>query len=464
MKLYDTFLQEKKEFKPLNYEQITMYICGPTVYDRPHIGNARPIIVFDILYRLLRHKYGVNKVKYVRNITDIDDKIIDRAFINNESISSLTQRTINLFHNDISKLNVLPPNIEPLATDHIKEMINLIQLLIEKDYAYISKNHVLFNIKTFLKYGELSNRNIKELIAGSRIDIPSYKANAGDFILWKPSNKNEIGWDSPWGKGRPGWHIECSAMISKHLGKRIDIHGGGQDLIFPHHENEHTQSTCAYNTKKLANFWLHNGFVLINGHKMSKSLNNFLTIDQVLKLVNNKGEIIKFFMLNTHYRKPLNWTNKGLKQAQNNVDYIYNALLKAKQNKFEQYKIQKVSKLFLEFLFDDLNTVGAINYLHNIAKEINLSDDELFINNKANELINNAKLLGLFQNNPEEWFQQTLLDKDKIQFLIDKRNKARKIKDFITADKIRNKLLLKGIILEDNFDGTTKWISKENFE
>ena len=312
LNLYDTFSNSKKKFEPIDPKNIRMYVCGPTVYDYPHVGNARPVIVFDILFRILQNIYGTEHVTYVRNITDVDDKIINASQENNEDINELTSRTINYFHTDAKYIGAMEPSFEPRATDHIDEMINIIETLIEKNYAYVAENNVLFSSTKFSKYGSLSGKNLEEMIAGSRVDVESYKQEASDFILWKPSKDNEPGWDSPWGKGRPGWHIECSAMSEKLLGKTFDIHGGGQDLIFPHHENEIAQSECA-NGEKFANYWVHNGFVTVEGSKMAKSDGNFVTVNELKEKY--QGEVIRLTMILTHYRQPLNWTNDNLQES-----------------------------------------------------------------------------------------------------------------------------------------------------
>ena len=298
LQIYDTFSNEKKLFEPIDPSNVRMYVCGPTVYDFPHVGNARPVIVFDLLFRLLRRIYGVGNVTYVRNITDVDDKIITAASENNEDIKSLTERTIKFFHDDADYIGALEPTFEPKATDYINDMIDIINSLIEKDYAYVSEDNVLFSASKFSKYGQLSGKNLEEMIAGSRVEVESFKRSSSDFVLWKPSKSSEPGWDSPWGKGRPGWHIECSAMSEKLLGKNFDIHGGGQDLIFPHHENEIAQSECA-NNEKFANYWLHNGFVNVEGNKMSKSEGNFVTVNQLKQKY--QGEVIRLAMISTHY-------------------------------------------------------------------------------------------------------------------------------------------------------------------
>ena len=320
LQIYDTFSNEKKLFEPIDPSNVRMYVCGPTVYDFPHVGNARPVIVFDLLFRLLRRIYGIDNVTYVRNITDVDDKIIAAASENNEDIKSLTERTIKFFHDDADYIGALEPTFEPKATDYINDMINIISCLIEKDYAYVSEDNVLFSASKFSKYGQLSGKNLEEMIAGSRVEVESFKRSSSDFVLWKPSKSSEPGWDSPWGKGRPGWHIECSAMSEKLLGKNFDIHGGGQDLIFPHHENEIAQSECA-NNEKFANYWLHNGFVNVEGNKMSKSDGNFVTVNQLKQKY--QGEVIRLAMISTHYRQPLNWTENNLTECKKTLDKWY---------------------------------------------------------------------------------------------------------------------------------------------
>jgi len=447
---YDTYSNTKKLFTPLDASNVRMYVCGPTVYDYAHVGNARPVIVFDIVYRMLQFKYGSNHVTYVRNITDVDDKIIEASNSLNEDIGTLTERTINYFHDDADYVGALQPNVEPKATDHILEMIDIIEKLIEKKHAYEADGNVLFAVNTFDKYGNLSGKSLEDLIAGSRVEVADYKKNPADFILWKPSKANEPGWDSPWGKGRPGWHIECSAMSEKYLGQSFDIHGGGQDLTFPHHENEIAQSESC-NNKRFANFWMHNGFLSIEGEKMSKSLGNFITINELKDKY--QGEVIRFNMMLTHYRQPLNWTEKSLQDSKKTLDKWYKIL-----EKFDKPLISNdelISEQMLSALADDVNTPQAIAELHQLYKVANDGDLE------ALEIFyNSCQFLGILISGYNSWisWQSKTMDIDEnfIIGLIEKRNEARSTKDFAEADRIRDELLNLGVILEDK-DNKTIW-------
>jgi cysteinyl-tRNA synthetase len=469
--LYNTLRRAKETFVPRDLERIGMYVCGPTVYDRAHIGNARPVIVFDALYRLLRRRYGADHVAYVRNITDVDDKINAAAKANGEPIEALTARTTQAFHEDIAALNVLPPDVEPRATAHIGEMIAMIALLIARGHAYVAEGHVLFEVASDPSYGKLSNRSREEMIAGARVEIAPYKKDPADFVLWKPSVPDLPGWDSPWGRGRPGWHIECSAMSRKHLGETIDIHGGGVDLVFPHHENEVAQSECAHGAP-FARFWVHNGFLTVNGEKMSKSLGNFITIEDALRLA--PGEVIRAFMLGTHYRQPIDWTEDALKQARAALDRFYTALRNAADVAAEPGTVDPEVDAALD---DDLNTPLALQALHRLAGELNkataASEQARF---KAS-LLASGDLLGLLQVDPETWFKGNVVsgagalragaatiagsitvssEVKEIDRLIAERNAARQRKDFAAADRIRAELAAQGIVLEDKA-GTTTW-------
>ena len=392
LNLYDTFSNSKKKFEPIDPKNIRMYVCGPTVYDYPHVGNARPVIVFDILFRILQNIYGTEHVTYERNITDVDDKIINASQENNEDINELTSRTINYFHADAKYIGAMEPSFEPRATDHIAEMINIIETLIEKNYAYVAENNVLFSSNKFSKYGSLSGKNLGEMIAGSRVDVESYKQEASDFILWKPSKDNEPGWDSPWGKGRPGWHIECSAMSEKLLGKTFDIHGGGQDLIFPHHENEIAQSECA-NGEKFANYWVHNGFVTVEGNKMAKSDGNFVTVNELKEKY--QGEVIRLTMILTHYRQPLNWTNDNLQESKKTLDKWYQYFSEVD---FKPDLSVKIDENVMNALNDDMNTPQAIAELHKLFK--NCKSDE---QDSLNQFLISAQFIGLMNDEPSQW-------------------------------------------------------------
>ena len=448
LNLYDTFSNSKKKFEPIDPKNIRMYVCGPTVYDYPHVGNARPVIVFDILFRILQNLYGKEHVTYVRNITDVDDKIINASQENNEDINELTSRTINYFHADAKYIGAMEPSFEPRATDHIAEMINIIETLIEKNYAYVAENNVLFSSNKFSKYGSLSGKKLEEMIAGSRVDVESYKQEASDFILWKPSKDNEPGWDSPWGKGRPGWHIECSAMSEKLLGKTFDIHGGGQDLIFPHHENEIAQSECA-NGEKFANHWVHNGFVTVEGNKMAKSDGNFVTVNELKEKY--QGEVIRLTMILTHYRQPLNWTNDNLQESKKTLDKWYHYFSEVD---FKPDLSVMIDENVMNALNDDMNTPQAIAELHKLFKNCK-SDDQ----DSLNQFFISAQFLGLMNDEPSQWLSwgkdNIGVDQNKIESLISQRNAARANKDFAEADRIRDELENLGIALEDKGAETT---------
>jgi len=448
LQIYDTFSNEKKLFEPIDPSNVRMYVCGPTVYDFPHVGNARPVIVFDLLFRLLRRIYGNDYVTYVRNITDVDDKIITAASENNEDIKSLTERTIKFFHDDANYIGALEPTFEPKATDYINDMIDIINSLIEKDYAYVSEDNVLFSASKFSRYGQLSGKNLEEMIAGSRVEVESFKRSSSDFVLWKPSKSSEPGWDSPWGKGRPGWHIECSAMSEKLLGKNFDIHGGGQDLIFPHHENEIAQSECA-NNEKFANFWLHNGFVNVEGNKMSKSEGNFVTVNQLKQKY--QGEVIRLAMISTHYRQPLNWTENNLIECKKTLDKWYQLI---SENNFS-FDNEKISSEVINALEDDLNTPKAISVLHQLYKDCKSND-----RNTVETFLSSANFLGILMHTSSEWLswgkEKLSIDEKEIELLISERKSARDNGNFEKADKIRNDLEHKGILLEDN-EGKTTW-------
>ena len=448
LQIYDTFSNEKKLFEPIDPSNVRMYVCGPTVYDFPHVGNARPVIVFDLLFRLLRRIYGIDNVTYVRNITDVDDKIINAARENNEDIKSLTERTIKFFHDDASYIGALEPTFEPKATDHINDMIDIISCLIDKDYAYVAEDNVLFSANKFSKYGQLSGKNLDDMIAGSRVEVESFKRSSSDFVLWKPSKSSEPGWESPWGKGRPGWHIECSAMSEKLLGKNFDIHGGGQDLIFPHHENEIAQSECA-NNEKFANYWLHNGFVNVEGNKMSKSEGNFVTVNQLKQKY--QGEVIRLAMISTHYRQPLNWTENNLTKCKKTLDKWYQLI---SENNFS-FDNEKISSEVINALEDDLNTPKAISILHQLYKDCKSNDK-----NTVETFLSSANFLGILIHTSSEWLswgkEKLNLDEKQIELLISERMSARDDGNFEKADKIRNNLEQKGILLEDN-EGKTTW-------
>tara|TARA_B110000459_G_scaffold36914_1_gene39573 strand:+ start:3823 stop:5193 length:1371 start_codon:yes stop_codon:yes gene_type:complete len=450
LKLYNTLERKLSNFNPIDPKNIKIYACGPTVYDFIHIGNARPLVIFDVLVRVLRNLYP--KVTYVRNITDVDDKINQRAKEKKISISELTNLTIKNFHDDCLSLGNLIPEYEPKATDHINEMIEMIEKLIYKGFAYVSSNNVLFSIEKYNKYGELSGRSLDDMISGSRVNIAEYKKNPGDFILWKPSSDDLPGWDSPWGRGRPGWHIECSAMSKKYLGDHFDIHAGGSDLIFPHHENEIAQSCCANNSNLMANYWLHNGYVTSNGEKMSKSLGNFTTINNLL--LNSDGESIRYSLLQAHYRAPLSFGNRTVNEANKSLSRLYRAV--------DGFDVDGESdKEILKNLSDDLSTPKALARAHFLADQANKGSKEC-----AQKLKNSSLILGILSNSSENWFKygnSNLINKnvssindEEINKLILERKIAKENKDFIKADQIRDVLLKSNIILEDKLD-MTNW-------
>ena len=451
--VYNTLTRRKEPFVPLNPDRVGMYVCGPTVYDRAHIGNARPVIVFDVLYRLLKRIYPT--VVYVRNITDVDDKINARARDNGEPIGALTARTTQAFHDDIAALNVLPPDFEPRATAHISQMIGIISDLIERGHAYEAEGHVLFSVPSWPDYGQLSRRSQDEMIAGARVEVAPYKRDAADFVLWKPSTDDLPGWDSPWGRGRPGWHIECSAMSKEYLGTTFDIHGGGQDLVFPHHENEIAQSTCAHG-QPYARYWLHNGYLMVEGEKMSKSLGNFFTVRDLLDQA--PGEAIRLCMLSSHYHQPFDWTAEGLKQARATLDRLYLALRAVAD--IDPENRDKIPLEVQAALKDDLNTPLAITHLHELATNLNKAETDAEKAKWKGALLASADVLGLLQQDVEAWFRWTpasgaALSDVAVDDLIAQRLAARKSKNFAEADRLRKELADNGVLLEDGAGGTT---------
>jgi len=454
--LYNTLNRKKVEFVPLDEEHVRVYVCGPTVYDHIHVGNARPIIVFDVLYRLLQHLYP--RVTYVRNITDIDDKIIVRAAERGEEIGALTERTIRQFHHDIEALGTLKPDIEPRATDHIHDMIKMINLLLIQGFAYSAEQHVLFHVPALQDYGRLSRRDRDDMVAGARVEVAPYKKDPADFVLWKPSMDDQVGWNSPWGRGRPGWHIECSAMSTKYLGPDFDIHGGGEDLIFPHHENEIAQSQCAHPDSSFAQWWLHNGYLRSEGKKMSKSLGNFYTVKELLGAGERekmwRGESIRLMMLSTHYRQPLDFTKSGVDNAKKKLDRWYRALSDV------DFEDGLSTTGIVEALCDDLNTPRAVAIMDALCGSISVGRDGVL--DAKRDLRAGASLLGLLQYSSESWFQGGSVSESRegggdIESLIAQRLVARGDRDFDTADSIRQSLLDRGVVLEDKPDGTTVW-------
>lgn len=451
IKLHNTLGRQKQVFEPREPGKVGMYVCGPTVYDLAHIGNARPVIVFDVMFRLLRHVYGDANVKYVRNITDVDDKINARAQETGENIGSITAKTVDAFHEDMDAVGALRPTEEPRATDHIAQMVAMIENLIEGGFAYEAEGHVLFDVNADPNYGVLSGRSVDEMIAGARVEVAPYKKNPADFVLWKPSSDDLPGWESPWGRGRPGWHIECSAMGEEHLGETFDIHGGGIDLVFPHHENEVAQSACAHGGKPLANYWVHNGFLAVEGEKMSKSLGNFFTVRDLLG--DWDGEVLRYTMLSAHYRQPLDWTTAGMQQAKQSLDRLYTALRGLDDVEATDGDIPESVFSALE---DDLNTPLAQAALHELAGEANRAQNIEEKQAAKGRLLRGAALMGLLVRDPEEWFKAG--DNDDaadIDALIAERKQARADKDFARADEIRDELAAQRIILEDSPEGTT---------
>jgi cysteinyl-tRNA synthetase len=449
---------KKEKFVPINEKKIGMYVCGPTVYDDPHIGNARPLVIFDILFKVLKCKYGKNSVTYVRNITDIDDKIIKSSQEKNISISDLTKKIINDFNEDCKFLNLDLPNKEPKATDHIDIMINMISELIKKEFAYENKGHVYFQVKKFKDYGKLSNKKLEDLIAGSRVEVSENKKNPEDFVLWKPSNDDEPYWESPWGKGRPGWHLECSAMSKKYLGDKFDIHGGGIDLIFPHHENEIAQSRCANNTEVFANYWVHNGFITMSNEKMAKSQGNILLIKEVKEW--GAGQVLRLALMSSHYRQPLDWNEKLFQDCKNTIEKWYQVdatevMFGYPDGKRLLEKSVKIPDEYLAPLYDDLNTPGYITNLHKLFdKAINGSENDKKI------FISACNFVGLLVESKADWAFARLtaasIEAKVINEKVELLNKARENKDYVEADKIRKELVDNGIAIE-NKDGKTVW-------
>ena len=450
--LHNTLTRRREPLEPVRPGHVGMYVCGPTVYDLAHIGNARPIVVFDVLYRVLKRLYP--SVTYVRNITDIDDKINEASRKSGEPIESITARTTKAFHEDIAALGALPPDVEPRATAHVPQMIALIEALIEAGNAYEAEGHVLFHVPSAPRYGALSGRNRDEMIAGARVEVAPYKRDPADFVLWKPSDETLPGWESAWGRGRPGWHIECSAMSRAYLGETLDIHGGGMDLIFPHHENEIAQSECACPGAPFARHWVHNGVLTVEGEKMSKSLGNFITIRDAL--AETPGEVIRMVLLSTHYRKPTDWTADGLEKGRLNVDKLYTALRIA--GPAEKEIDNTVDPEVEAALCDDLNTPLALRALYRLAREVNTAHDEVARARAAAALRGSGALLGLLQADPEAWFRgagrEGGMSDAEIQALIAARATARAQRDFAEADRIRAAMAAEGIALEDTAEGT----------
>jgi cysteinyl-tRNA synthetase len=477
LKLYDTLTREKRAFTPLDAARVRMYVCGPTVYDFAHIGNARPVIVFDVLFRLLRHIYGDKQVTYVRNVTDVDDKINTRAAERRISIQELTKTTYENFKADVTALGCLEPTVEPRATDYVSkpsastDMIRLIEQLVANGNAYVAEGHVLFAVSTMPDYGKLSKRSLDEMEAGARVEVAPYKRNPMDFVLWKPSPAELPGWESPWGRGRPGWHIECSAMSAALLGETFDIHGGGIDLVFPHHENEIAQSRCAFHTPVMANYWMHNGFLQVEGEKMAKSAGNFVTIHELLAQQSNNrwwGEILRFNMLRTHYRQPIDWTHASLSESVVIYGNLQRAVARGNRQK------AKPSAAVIEALSDDLNTPAMISELHKLAAEARSTTGAS--HDAATALLGSLLLLGfdravehakgegaagdIMRAVQEEKARELKLDPRTLDGKVEARNAARKAKDFKESDRIRDELAAMGVVLKDSKDGTTWEIAR----
>jgi len=443
LNIFNTLSNKREKFVPITKDRVGMYVCGPTVYDFPHIGNARPLVVFDVLFRLLKKIYGENKVTYVRNITDIDDKIIETSKNKKISIDKLTNSISDSFNKDCIYLNCLKPNFEPKATDNIKEMINMVSNLIKNNHAYENKKHVYFSVSSFKEYGKLSNKDSKELIAGSRIEVSKFKKDPLDFVLWKPSVDEDPGWESPWGRGRPGWHLECSVMGEKFLGKHFDIHGGGLDLIFPHHENEIAQSCCSNKTSKFANYWLHNGFVTFDKVKMSKSIGNIVTIKNLSEKIN--GQVVRLALLSSHYKQPLVWSEKLINESQNILNKWY--------TQFEKCDLSEIDEDVTEPLLEDLNTPEYISKLHSLYDDSSKGSKTAKI-----KFLKACNLIGLLEENKESWenFKKTKanVDENFINKKIKDRKDARNNGDYKLADFIRKELEEEGIIIEDKQEET----------
>ncbi|MFT3986053.1 cysteine--tRNA ligase [Aestuariivirga sp.] len=458
LRLYNTLTRQKEEFQPLDKERVRMYVCGPTVYDFAHIGNARPVIVFDVLFRLLRHLYGESHVTYVRNITDVDDKINARALRDfpdlplNDAIRNVTEKTASQFFADVKALGCLDPTVQPRATDNIPGMIEMIRALIARGHAYQAGSEVLFSVPSMPDYGALSQRRLEDQQAGARVAVDAHKRDAADFVLWKLSSPEEPGWDSPWGRGRPGWHIECSAMSSRYLGEVFDIHGGGLDLIFPHHENEIAQSRCAFGTSVMARTWMHNGFLQVEGQKMSKSLGNFVTINDVLQ--EWPGEFARYSMLLTHYRQPIDWTRSKLIEARSSLQKFQKWYVPLEIGFSADYDQSAVDVEVLESLQDDLSTPEAFSALHRLATD--LANPALQSrpdhNKRLSEFSRSLDLLGLAPRK-----QLVDIDATRVDAFISARLEARKAKNWAESDRIRDELAAMGIAIKDNKDGTTSW-------
>lgn len=451
IKLHDTKRAKKVAFEPLHPGKVTMYLCGPTVYNYAHIGNARPAVVFDLLVRILRRRYSVT---FARNFTDVDDKINAASIETGNSIGEITERFKSAYNEDMAALGVLPPDIEPCATDHIGEMIAMIEVLVQKGNAYEADGHVLFDVDSHAEYGTLSKRDLREMIAGARVEVAPYKKAAHDFVLWKPSTPDLPGWDSPWGRGRPGWHIECSAMAAKHLGKTIDIHAGGQDLVFPHHENEMAQSTCVHDGDVFARYWLHNGFLSMNKEKMSKSLGNVQLVHDLITEV--PGEVLRLALLSAHYRQPLDWSDETIAASRRMLDRLYGAL-RGIEIDDEARAAAAPPDALVAALEDDINSPNAMKELFALAKALNKTEDEAEKQRLAATVYASGDLMGMLQTDPETWFAGEVegeLSADEIEAQIERRRQAKSDRDFSAADSIRDELAAAGVQIEDSRVGT----------
>jgi cysteinyl-tRNA synthetase len=454
IRLYNTLSRKKEEFLPLDPERVTMYACGPTVYDYAHIGNARPAVIFDLLFRILQRAYP--GTVYARNITDVDDKINASAAEQNVGIEVISQRYADAYHEDMAALGVGRPTFEPRATHHIADIIGMIGRLVESGHAYVAEGHVLFGVESFDDYGALSGRDLDDMLSGARVEVAPFKRHPGDFVLWKPSADPLPGWDSPWGFGRPGWHIECSVMAEQHLGETIDIHAGGQDLVFPHHENEIAQSVCAHGGKPFARYWLHNGFVTVNRQKMSKSLGNTLVVHHLLE--NVPGEVLRYQLLSAHYRQPLDWSNEALQQSRRTLDRMYAVLRDSKHTLGALPAPSLPGAALLEALQDDINTPVALAEMNRSARQLAAADTEDTRRELAATLLASGELMGLLGEDPDAWFEGTgdAGDDARIEELIAQREQARADRDWARADALRDQLTGMGIVLEDGAGGT-RW-------
>ena len=450
--LHDTKRGHKAAFEPLTEGEVTMYLCGPTVYNYAHIGNARPAVVFDVLARVLRRRY---KLTFARNFTDVDDKINAASKESGKPIGEITQKFIDIYREDMGALGVLPPDIEPRATDHIGDMVAMIATLVERGFAYESSGHVLFDVTSYEDYGNLSKRSLREMMAGARVEVADYKRNAHDFVLWKPSTPDIPGWDSPWGRGRPGWHIECSAMAAKHLGVTIDIHAGGQDLVFPHHENEIAQSCCAHDGREFARFWLHNGFLSMDHEKMSKSLGNVVLVHDLLK--SYPGEALRLALLSAHYRQPLDWSDETIDTAKKMLDRLYGAVRGIDVSETARAEAVPPERL-VAALEDDINTPEAMAEFFAVARSLNKATDPVERERLAATMFAAGDLIGLLQNDPEAWFagsaEEGEISAGDIEALIVERKAFRQARDYAGADSVRDRLAAAGIQIEDGPEGT----------